>query len=381
MADEVTDQEGVEAEASAPAQTDAQAEAVVADKMADIFGQNAGTEQADEHEQEGITSPDEPDGVEAEAVADPAAKPDETTVEFDNATVEELKAAEKEAAAAGDYERATELRNLAKEKSAASAPASGGKAKTFDPTLKQIAKELGGWSESDVEEFVASNPTLARITFQKIAESYNNVSLQYAQAARNGVPQLAHQPQQQQNATTQKQTATLESLYNDLTNFQEVAGSEMVERFIKPLKSEVIEPLREVLGFVAERKAEAIRDEVTKGFAAISKGGFEKVYGDPADLTEAQRSNRQKVAEMADTIHVGARNRQVPMSYTEAIRRSHLIVSAGRMEQAARNDIRKQIKQRSTQIISRPSSRINQVPAKGDRAAASAVESFWDSRD
>lgn len=365
-------------ESSAP--TDAQAESVVAGKMNEIWGDSAERQTIDAQHETGELSPDDPDGtaVKAAEVQTPGEAND---LEFADATVEELKAAEQEAAAAGDYERATELRNAAKGRTTDTAVTKNESSGKLDPSLRSIAKDLGGWSESDINDFVRANPTLARITFQKIADSYNNVSMQYAQAARNGAPALQAQQPVQQDASAQKQTATLDSLYSDLGRFQEVAGQEMVDRFIKPLKNEVLEPLREVINFVNQQRAETVRQEVYKGFDGVAKDGYEDFYGKADSLNDKQKSNRQQVAQVADMVHAGATRQNVQMSYGEAIRRAHLIVNADRMQMTARKQLLGQAQKRSTQITARPSNRLSRVGKSGDEAAMGAVTSFWNGRD
>jgi hypothetical protein len=375
MADEVLKEEVV-SEVSDNAASDAAAEAIVGQKMADIFQDNDETQQADELEQSGVTSPDNPEGHDEVVTGEAEDTVDDNKVDLAEASVEDLKAAEKAAVESGDYEKAIEIRDQIK--AVAVAPKNE-KQDGFDPTLKQIAVELGGWSKDDVDAFVKENPTFARITFKKMADSYNALSSQYANAARNGAPALT--PPVQQNATTQQQTGSLESLYKDLEKFSEVAGSEMVERFIKPLKTDVLEPLKDVVQFVNEQRAEAVKREVLQGFEAIAKDGFEDHYGKSDQLSDKQREARQQVAQLADTIHTGAKAHGVQMSYGEAIRRAHLIQSSDKAISIARKNLVRQVKNRSTQMTQRPSQRVARVAEVGDVAAEKAVDSFWASRE
>lgn len=359
-------------------------EEAVGEKMSEIF---RGGREDDEDEEDGDEGEAEEPGGEGTPNEDESADEntaDPGTVDYDEATVEELRQAEREAAESGDYDKAKELRDLAaaREPTDEAVKEKGDEKSAIAPALLMAAKELGGWNDKDIKDFVAANPTLARITFQKIADNYNAMSMQYAQAARNGATPLTQTaPQQTASPSQQQQTATLEALYRDLNGFGEIAGSEMVERFIKPLKSEVLDPLKDVIEYVNQARAEHVRKEIYEGFDKVAANGFEDHYGKADSLTDAQRNNRQKVAAAADLIHAGAQWQKVPMGYAEAIRRAHLIVNAGHMETQARAKIVKEVKQRSTQITARPTNRVTKAPKLGDAAAAKVVEKFWEERD
>lgn len=373
MADEVIESgEGQEVTQESHS-TDAAAEAAVESKMADIFGANAERDEANGHLEEGIVSDDNPDG-DGQPVAEHVDEvPGEDTVGFEDATVEELKAAEKEAAANGDYDRASELRAAAKTRETQLSAASKNQSKpdATRTSLLKYASDLGLSADKDIADLVQENPVLARITLNRIADGYNATSLQFAQAARQN--QQATQP----NATTQQQNSALDALYKDLNGFAEVAGSEVVERFIKPLKNEVLEPLRDVINFVNQQRAESVRREVLTGFEAVSKDGFENHYGKVDSLTDAQRTARQQVAQVADMIHVGASKQNINMSYAEAIRRAHVVVNADKMQQQNRTQILKDVKKRSTQIVQRPTNRVARSAKTGDEAALAAAANFW----
>jgi hypothetical protein len=136
------------------------------------------------------------------------------------------------------------------------------------------------------------------------------------------------------------------------------------------------------VAFVNQQRLEVTRREVNDAVSRVAKGGYEKHYGeDPASLTDAQRTARQQLGQAADMIHAGAKMQKVDMTFGEAIRRAHLILTADKQQAQARTALVKQVKQRSTQITSRPTQRIQRSVKRGEAAATEAVEKFWENRD
>lgn len=336
------------------------AEEAVAAKMNEIFNRNDTKNQADELEEEGITSPDNPDGhaPEAEKTHKPEAKADDEAAAGEQETADEQQTDEEKAEAA---ERKKVI-------------------DSFDPNLKRVAKELGNWKPQDIDDFIVSNPTLARVTFSNMAAGYNNLSLQYAQGVRSATPA---QPQQQP-ATTQNVSPLDELLANPakMKALTDVAGEDLVKAFIKPLLDERKQMLED-RAYVANLRREAVVREVNDGFTNIAQGGFEEFYGKNGEVTQEQNNNRFKVGQLADQIRSGAQLQNVNMGIHEALRRAHLIVTADQNRAQARKEIVKQVKQRSTQITARPTARRSkEAPsARGDAAAIAAVNEFWDQRN
>lgn len=388
---------GADDQAEATAEVDssdnAALEQLVGEKMNDIFKANDEQNQRDEDEQTGRVTPENPDGldVDTEAVAEsdenatPAA--DDTTP----TTIAELEAARDEAVAAGDYEKAIELRDRIKEveaEAAATADAApkGGKGNK-NPVLtddqRQMLKAVENWTDDDLD-VLEQNPAFAKMTYRRVQDKYNQLSLRYAQESARTTPPGLAQPGAT-NATAANQSATLDSLYKELDKFSEVAGSEMVERFIKPLKNEVLEPLRDVVQFVNEARQRAVADEANTAMSKIAVGDFAETYGNPEKLTPVQENNRKLLYDAADRIMAGARAHRVPMKVTEALNRAHLMLTANiqiaNSQRTARKEILSKVKQRATQITSRPSHLSRRPVVKGDQAATRGVEKFWQEHD
>jgi hypothetical protein len=336
--------------------SDAAAEAAVASKMQEIFNRNDTKNQEDELVEEGAVSPDNPDGTldpeaEGEHVADEEVQEDEEA--------EQLSPEEK---AAADARKKT--------------------IDAFDPNLKRIAAELGGWKQSDIEDLIAHNPVLARVTFSNMAAGYNALSQQYAQAARSVIPA------QQLQAPTVAAPApsALDELLSNPEKFKalsEIAGDELMKGFIKPLLDER-KSMLEDRQFIASLRQEALVREINDSFTDVAKDGFEEFYGKAGETTQEQQNNRFKVGQLADQIRAGAQLQRVNMPVKEAIRRAHLILTANQVKATARKEIVKQVQTRAKQLTLRPTARKNRAAApvqKGEEAALAGVQDWWASRE
>lgn len=332
------------------------AEQAVAEKMNEIFSRNDAQNQEDELVEEGLTGPNNPDG---------------DTPEADQAVARKETAEEE-----GEEEEGEEAPAQTKEQAERQA-----KLDAFDANLKQIAKELGGWSQEEIDEFIAASPALAKVTFSKMAAGYNALSQQYAQGARQGFQAPAQRPSQPAVATPQ--VNPLDDLLANpqkLAVLQEVAGKELTEGFIRPLLQER-KAMLEDKSFIANLRRESLLREINESFTGLAKSGFESFYGENGGVTQDQQNNRFKVAQLADQIRAGAQLQGVNMGINEALRRAHLISTANQTQAQARKQVLKEVKKRSSQITARPTARrARPLAIRGEDAALSAVENFWDSR-
>lgn len=389
MSEEINEGQVEGGEVEVDTEANAQLEQQVGEKMAKIFGDNEARNQSDESEQTGNETPENPDGlnVEEAAAQDTAEKemvaPTSDDLLIENATVEELQAARDEAVAKGDYETAIELRDKIKEVQAAvvtDKPATKADKGVFSADERGMLKAIENWTDEDLN-ILEKNPEFARMTYRRVQNKYNELSLKYAQDATRAAP---GQPQTRAEAATSAQSATLESLYSNLDKFAEVAGSEVVEQFIRPLKSEVLDPLKEVVAFVNESRQRAVADETNRTMSGIAVGNFADVYGKPDSLTNVQQNNRSMLYDAADRIIAGAKQHKVPMTIPEALNRAHLMLTARQQiadsKRTARKELVAQVKRRSTQITSRPSQRLSTTAVRSTKAAEANVEKFWENQ-
>jgi hypothetical protein len=331
--------------------SDKAAENAAAQKMNEIFGRNDRKNQADELEEEGLQGPDNPDGDEL---------PEE-----DAAIVAEEEEEVKALEAAGE-QKTTE--QLAAEKTLAA----------FDPNLKAIAKELGGWAEQDIDDFIVSNPVLARVTFARIQAGYNTLSQQYAR----GVQAPAAAPQQSQAvATSGASPDVLNELLSNpkkLADLQEALGKDVMEGFVKPLLQAQTRA-NEDRAFIDGMRKEALVRDINETFTEIGGGIFADFYGKNGEVSQKQSENRFQVAQLADQIQAGAKLQNVQLSVRDALKRAHRIVTADQSAKVARQEVRSQVKKRSANLTARPTARKTTLSPNGrsDEAALAAVADFW----
>jgi len=248
---------------------------------------------------------------------------------------------------------------------------------TVDPTLRAIANELG-WPDDKINELYVANPELAESTFSKLAETYANLSRQFlpqqGSQAAPGTPAPVETPAQPDSPTSR-----LDALYNDLSAFAEGNGEEIVDKFLKPLKEEIINPLRELLAETQVRKQEIARTEARQTVVQLSSK-FGDVYGqDTKPLTTQQTEARSTLGYLADQLRAGAKMQGRELSIPDAINRAHLIVTAERRDQAVRNQIKTQVQKRANGLSAKPTQRHDPklVDSKSKGKAGEVVNRFW----
>lgn len=245
----------------------------------------------------------------------------------------------------------------------------------LDQTLRLAAAQFG-WGEEQINDFYAANPTMAVSTFEKLAETYTDLSRQYL--APTGSP-VAPVPQSQQTpAQPESPTSKLDALYSDLAAFAEGNGEDIVERLLKPLKAEVIEPLRELMAQNQVRQQELSRSEARQSFQGLA-AKFGEVYGaDTKPLSAEQQEARQTLGFLADQLRAGAKMQGRDLSIPDAINRAHLIVSADRRDKVVRNEIKQQVTKRASGLTAKPTQRNNPaLVAPSNVKASNVVSRFW----
>lgn len=318
-------------------------------KMNAIFGANDQKNQDDSLEEEGIVGPNDPDGDDSFGAKADAEKKDEV-VEEEEGTVEEKAEADERKAVLDE----------------------------FDANLKAVAKDLGKWSQQDIEDFIVASPALAKITFSRMQDGYNALSQQYARG--QAAPVVAPQ----QNVATGVNTSTLDTLLADpkkLAELQEVAGKELTEGFIKPILAERARQIEDRAFIDGLRKESFVRD-INDTFTAFGGQGFQDFYGKNGEVGEKQSQNRFAVGQLADQIMAGAKLQNVTMTTREALSRAHLVVTADQTATKARAAVRKEVTTRRNAITARPTARkVRVAPTdKSDAAAIESVSAFWSDR-
>lgn len=287
----------------------------------------------------------------------------------------------------------------AKGKPAAPAPGEDAAraAATLSPVLRQAAQRAG-WSKEDIDGFYAQNAGLAERTFERLHGSFNDLSSRYAQLGQAPNPRGAQTTQSaptapSATAATPATSQQLDALFTEaaLKQFGEDNGQDLVEKLLKPLGTEVIQPFRQMKAEMEQMKAWAAAQQseaLAKEVNLVFKGWedeFADLYGKNGQTSKQQHDARAQVAQLADQIMAGAAMQGVQLSVSDALERAHALHTADRRNEIERQRLVAQVKGRASRITARPTQRkiartVDDGAARGDKAAMEAVGNFWAER-
>jgi hypothetical protein len=239
----------------------------------------------------------------------------------------------------------------------------------LDPNLRFAAQHVGGLSDDDINEFYQQNPTLATRVFENYLSAFSAMSRQSGMLPATS-PQQTPAPAAQRQAQT---TSNIDKILGNLKEFAEVNGEPLAD-FVKALHEEAIVPLRQMQAELAVAKQQAVAAEATNSTEKLAET-FSDVYGKGEKVNLLQKTNRQKLYEVADQLRSGAYQQGHEMSVKDAINRAHLIVTADKQVAAGRKQVQQQVQKRAKQITARPTHRMKPSSpgnAKGETTAAEA---------
>lgn len=250
-----------------------------------------------------------------------------------------------------------------------------------DPNHREVAHQFG-WTDERIDKLAAADPQLAADTLQALADTYTNLSRQYLQPAAPVQPA----PQYQQPPAPQ-QASGLDVLFSpeQLRQFAETNGQEIVDKFLKPFAAERSAMQQEVArltGFVQAQERQAVAAEANTAFAELSKVNGD-LYGKDTAFSAVQKFAREQVAQVADQLRAGAKLQGRDLSVSEALKRAHLVLTGDRKTAEGRKAVTEQVQKRAKQITARPTQRRSErpgAPVKSDAKATDAIDSFWESR-
>lgn len=290
-------------------------------------------EQQDELIEEGLVSADDPDGAGLKPATEPL-KPGETV--------------ETPALKAGETPAAND---------------------PINPLLRMAANEMG-WSDEKIDRLLKADPELAQETMQTLADTYTNLSRQFLTPGSPVIPgtQPATNPPAQPEAPTSK----LDQFYTQIEAFAETNGEDLAN-FAKALKSELIDPVRDILASNQAKQQELFATEARQTVATLGEK-FSQFYGkDDKALSAIETNNRAYLAQVADQLRAGAKAQGRDLSIKDAINRAHLLVTADHRDQVVRKNIKEQVQSRAQQITAKPTQRRDPRLVSG-RSTANAIE-------
>jgi hypothetical protein len=315
-------------------------------------------EQQEELEEEGLIGPDNPEGLE-EDDSDDTEDSEEASApqgEDEEGVTED---AEEDAEEETDSTEETE----ADESTAEVAP------------NHRLAARQFGWTDDQIDAFAKANPELASQTFDQLAGMFAPLSRPLSDNPLPPQPGMQAVPQQ---AAQEQNPSALDQLYGNLEEFADNNGEDLVEKFLKPLKEEVIEPLRQMQQASEAARQQSVANEATTAIERVT-GDFREMYCTDGSRDAEQEAAVMQLALTADQLRAGADAQGRELSVSQAIEQAHLILSHGRTAEASRKQVAGKVQKRNKAITARPTKRRSPVlsGAPSEKKAAQAVQQFW----
>lgn len=237
----------------------------------------------------------------------------------------------------------------------------------IDPALLSIA-ELTGMSREKVTNLFKADPKGTVKALEALADSFTSTSQAFASVqSKDRATSAGNAP---------SLTAGFDKLFQNMDKLSETHGQEFVDNIMKPLKTEVLEPLKQVYAFMQEQRQQDLIRRVDRHYDTLATGAFEAFYGKSGEpLSKRQQANREQVAEWADRISVGANAQGKDISPEEALTRAHVIVTANLRNSTALKEVQSKVKKRAKGLSVKPSSR-TQRSAELPRSETKAMAAY-----
>lgn len=212
-----------------------------------------------------------------------------------------------------------------------------------------------GWTPDEIKTFYEGDPGKAVKTFQRIYESTNKLTAEFARLGKIK-PELEQQqqakPKSAAKAVSAEQLAALKEVYGDDDPLVKT-----VESLIEAIGSKPQEQVVQQQQPATEQVDQATQQMIMGFFADGGMKPYSEFYGvvkEGAALPEAQFKNRMAVLELADSILLGAERLGRKMNVPEALELAHLTISEPIREKAIRADIKSKMVKRSKSISLEP---------------------------
>jgi hypothetical protein len=251
---------------------------------------------------------------------------------------------------------------------------------TLSAVLRHAAKRAG-MEDGEIEAFYKENPEIAERTFQRLYQSYNNLTNEYAKLGQGenaplpGRDDEVHPPARRPVPPSGN---VLEQIYGSeqLADFEQDYGKGFNEKVLAPLLGHFNDTFGSAKQYYEEQQDIQLSMLVDNYFSGLEKP-FQSLYGSGKNVDATQRKNRIDCADLADQIVAGAAKRGMRMPVEEALERANLSYSSPHMQELERKRITQQVKERSRQISHRPRQRRTPEssggPVRSDQAAIDAV--------
>lgn len=261
--------------------------------------------------------------------------------------------------------------------SAVSAAVADGKNYDIEDNLIRAAVHQG-WDDKQIKDFMQLDPDRARATFQKMYESVNKLSQQFADIGRKQLEQDA-QEQKPETKPTKKDDKKPEFKKIDIGELKKQYDNDPIVDLVGQQQEQnealfnMVQDLRET---ISTRPQDTSRQQVELGTeaAAVVKQVdtffkqddmklYDDFYGSGDNLTPGQAANVNAVLELADQIRAGRTLQGLDTTVDEALIQAHMLVSEPVREKMVRTNIVSALKKRSKGISLKPGSKGRDVNA------------------
>jgi hypothetical protein len=213
-----------------------------------------------------------------------------------------------------------------------------------------------GWKPEEVDAFVKADKELAQRTFERLHESTNKISSEFARFGRTKTQQEA------EKAKTGAGKAPV-----DLAAIKEEYGEDSsIYKTMQALLA-AFPAAQPAPGGSPDTQDTGVRQIIETFFGADDMKLYGEFYGvskDPNKLTGEQRGRRMDVLNFADDIINGAEAQGRKMDITEALERAHLVVTEPVRSEVIRKKIVSAVKKKAKGVSLKPSSTKQGQPSK-----------------
>ena len=210
-----------------------------------------------------------------------------------------------------------------------------------------------GWTPDEIRDFYQGDPDKAVKTFQRMYESTNKLTAEFARVGRAKQDGQSPAPEPKAQVVTQDEFAALKEQYGEddpLVKTLEVLQSK-VETLTAAKPAEPPAPLTPTAEEVA------LQQTVEGFFTNSDMQPFNDFYGDnkqAGGLQSGQFQNRMAVLQLAENILTGAQSLGRKMEIPEALSLAHLTISEPVREKAIRSDLKAKLVRRSKAVSLEP---------------------------
>lgn len=216
-----------------------------------------------------------------------------------------------------------------------------------------------GWTKDEVVKFFDDSPELAKRTFEKIYESTNKLTSEFAALGRAKVAKPAAKESSPEVKVIDIEALEKEYKDDPLFDAVKLLNTEMIR-----IKSSKPAEIEEATSKLKGRESQLFEQQLNSFFNDDTLAPYGDFYGVVEDsaaqwddvLTGVQLKKRVELVELADQIILGATQQGINMPVAEALEKAHMLVSAPIKDKVIAKEIKDKLVKRGKSISLKPSS-------------------------